>query len=543
MRKIYHVSALIILFFSVAFNTSGFAQNAASAEQEAKVQSILKNLSRFVTGKAADFSYDNLEFDEKENKYTVINLRPGREKAGSVKNKLQIQNYKEDDDKFSIGWLSIRAKDLKPPHHSKQTPPEFAIILSDIEGSFKDSELDVDKAEFVIIEGEDKKQQDLSGVTVIVDDLKVEDLRQLRSFFELAEIVKGDPSGKERLKDFFERNLITVLGYVSFDQLVMKGFPKQLDPEGKIVKVKNLKIDKLEDGIIDNVEINGIEVDDPNNPKFQKGIIGKVSVQEIDLNRIIKIGQKNKFKAQRIPPTPEDIEDILQFAKGFSIKNTEMAGPAGFFAIKHFDINWNNFVGPFPTKINLSGDISVRPDEIDEKNARFLDMLEVMGIDIMNMKFDIRIAWDEGSNALIIKPFMYDVDKLVEVNFSAKMTNISKQLLLEKDPQKMLIMAMGANIGDITLKFSDKGILRLLDENAKMRWDLMKEQFALDPNLAPIIEDLNRFLEKPNGTFEATMKPKGPVNFAQLAAMSQMGPNMLFSLFDIRTEYVGKSNL
>lgn len=549
MRNRHVFSFLIFLIIISVGSTTGFSQNkSATAEQEVKAKRILNKLTSLIADESVDFTFSKLDYDKSENKYTFLNLRPVGEAEDKVENRFEIQNFSENSDKdeFKIGWMSIRVKDVNPPKHTRKTPPEFAFIFSDIEGSFPKHTLEIDKTEMVILAGESRKKQDMSGVSFIVDDFKIESLNKIRDFGAVFGLLKG-----EAPKDYFKKNppeklFETLIGYVSFDRLTVNGFPEQLEPNGKVIKLRNMQVNNLENGLIDNIEINDLSGKNPNDPKFTEIRMKRVSVEKIDLNKILKVAAKKKYRGYRTrkqPPSIEDIEDILRLAQGFSMKGVAMTGPSGYVAIKHFDFNWNNFVGPFPTEINLSGDISLRPDELEEKNAKFLEMLDALGVDVMNMKFDIRLEWDEDKNALVIKPFIYDLDKLFVVDFSAKVTNISKAMMLEKDPQKMLVYAMGANVGDITLRLTDKGVLRLLDDNARMRWDLMKEQFALDPNLAPIIEDLNRFLENPDGTFEATMKPRGPVNFVQLVAMGKLGPQVIFSLFDIQTSYLGKSNL
>ncbi len=151
-------------------------------------------------------------------------------------------------------------------------------------------------------------------------------------------------------------------------------------------------------------------------------------------------------------------------------------------------------------------------------------------------KVKLRVKWDEGNQRILISPFIYNLGKLYSMSIEASIGNVGKAVLEETDPKKMSILLLGATVGPITLEVKDKGIQLFYDRLAKGTLDQLAADVGI-PELEPVIANVLKLLNEPNGKFKIVVQPKSTVGLAQLVGAVAVSPASIISLFDIKSEY------
>ncbi|MGH1351852.1 MAG: hypothetical protein ACRBBN_13760, partial [Methyloligellaceae bacterium] len=273
------------------------------------------------------------------------------------------------------------------------------------------------------------------------------------------------------------------------------------------------------------------------------GKIDRISLRDIRLLDIIKFG---KFAKENpgLKPTPERISAIFKWMSGVSVSGVDIKTPDGEFS-GDYDLNWGKYVGLFPTEVtlDLKASLPVPPEKLinpksptADMQKKVLDLVKELGIEKLDVEVKIKIAWDENNQRLVISPFIYDVNKLYSMSFTASIGNISKAVLEEKDPKKLGVLFLGATVGPITLEVKDKGLQVFYDRLAKGSIEGLKSGVTI-PELQPLFEDVVKLVNSPNGKLKIVVQPKSSVGLAQLAGAIAVSPMSIVSLFDLTSEF------
>ncbi len=374
---------------------------------------------------------------------------------------------------------------------------------------------------------------DLSKIKISMSGMKVTNLNEMaKSQKEMMTLFQkpiqpGTPMPPELLK-----YLSMVYSNISWEKASVTGFPDLPAPDGQgSFKIGEFFMGKISKGVLEEITLKDLSVDKPNDPVVTAIKLGKFSILGFDMLGFI---QHSSTFTPGTQPTPEQSAKFLQFIKGFSIKGVDVKGPDQELT-GEADISWGNFVGLFPTKINWDAHSIIAAPKGASASRGYAAFLQMTGLDKLDIKSSMGIEWNEKNNTIVIQPFKYDAKKLAEVEFSASIGNVTKEMLEERDMGKLGIMALGSNVGTITLKVSDKGAQKLADEATKGMWSAMSAEFAADPELQPVIENITKLLNEPGSKLTIVLKPKGTMSFAQVSGAIALGPKMLPTLFDIET--------
>ena len=571
----YNYKLPALLFCTALFLTANLIETRAQEPLTIeKSKQIVDKIFSNMFGKIAidNIEYGKVAFNTVENTIRAYDIRLSLPNENTLTYKsVLIKNYQEDilSGDYSMSALNLndgrikysedyiermidkqlqrqnRRKQYNQSQRRLQSPPFFPkevlvgkIFYSGIKGSYKEHFLEVEEATIADVDTFPTAPFDLSKLKGTMTKLKVTRLDVMTDLsLKMQNIETFDPENPET----FIKLMATIYENISFAKFSITGLPefpgKKRD---QMFKVGEISASNLNNGILEDISIHNMIIDAPYDKKFTSGQMGRISLKNLNISDFIRLSVKlGKNKGQK--PDPKEVAKMFQYIGGFSFQSIDLKGPENSFN-GSFDFNWGKFVGLFPTKLSLGGSLLANIPEKSVKGKReeyfenpndFPSLMRKAGIDKLDMKFDFSVRWDEKKERIVISPFLYDVDKMFKLNMTAVIGNIPKQLLLEQEPQIMGIMAMGANVGTLSLELTDKGIQRLYEAQGKQTWNSLSQLYATDPNLGPIIDKFNKFLREPNGTFRLVLSPKSNVNISQLATMAMLDPAAIFTLFNV----------
>ncbi len=549
LKKGMLVAGALMLATSVVNIPTVQAETKVEVIQDAEGRKILE---RFLSsGFAIKFTptFGSIKYDKSKGEIIATDVGFAVQGMKANYKKITVSGYQEDKStgdytigKLVLGELSgtIESKNIKVPNTA--TPPiasaGFAIDqfeYSGIAGSYNKGTMSVENATGSGMKLLIPNAPDLTNMKISMSGMKIKNLKKMAELQQKMTVLFQSPlqPGAPMPPEMIEY-MTLIYSSMSWEKASISGFPEFPAPDGSgSFKFGEFYLGKFADGIADEITMKEMSVSKPNDPAVTDIKIGKFSILGFDILGLIKY---SATITANTPPTPEQGAKFIQFVKGLSVNEVQVKGPAQEIT-GNLDVSWDQFIGLFPTKIDWkSHSIITAPNDAPEA-AGYPAFLKMAGLDKLDIKSSMGINWDQKTNRITIKPFAYDAQKLAEVEFSASIGNVTKEMLEERDMGRLGVLAMGATVGTITLKVNDKGAQKLADETTKGMWGAMSAEFATDPKLQPVIQNITNLLNEPGGKLTITLKPKGEMSFAQVSGAIVLGPKMLPTLFDIETSF------
>ncbi len=545
IKKLFIAISMVVLVSS--YIGVGNVQAGSQKVDINKAEEVKRLVNRAVFGldfEGVKLTYGNISYEKDENKIIISDVLWQNKKSALSFKKIEVLNYEEDleDKKYSfdkstasIGLFHNKAK----TEGDKPTNNKLVYYsLSGVKGSGKKHTLVIRKLELKV-DGEQLKTEGLGGLTrahdirlINIDKLQVAVLETL-----LNKAANGKVS-PDKLMSTFE----ILSESLTIEKILFTNFPKFPMKEGGSLALEKITVNDFSFKNIGEVLLENLKVFIPE-IKHATGKVDRIAFTDIRLLDIAKFG-KYASENPGVKPTPVQAFGMLKWLGGFSVDGVDIRTPDGDFA-GDYALTWGKYVGLFPTEINLDLNASAPvPSEklIDPRSPtagvqkQVLDIVNEVGMKKIAAKVKLRVKWDEGNQRILISPFIYNLGKLYSMSIEASIGNVGKAVLEETDPKKMSILLLGATVGPITLEVKDKGIQLFYDRLAKGTLDQLAADVGI-PELEPVIANVLKLLNEPNGKFKIVVQPKSTVGLAQLVGAVAVSPASIISLFDIKSEY------
>ncbi len=547
IRKLFVVLSLVV--FAATLGNVGNMQAVSQQIDLKKEEDVKRMIRRAMFGFGFEdlkLTYGAVRFEKDGNKIIVSDVSWMNKRDSAVFKELVVFDYEESSDTKDYSY--DEAKVTGGAFSSKKVPdgPEVPkgkvsfYSFINVKGSDSKHTVSIEK---MVMRGAGPQlpaNSDKPELLIEATDIELVDINKVQASFREAITFK-------------------VLNGVDNPDKILAAF----EILSKSLKAKKIQVTNLPDipakpGV--SYVANKVTIDDFNIEKIGKisfediklsiaglntevGQIESISLKDLRLLDIIKFG---KFAKENpgLKPTPELVSGVVKWLGGFSVKGIDIKTPDGDFS-GDYSLNWGEYVGLFPTEIELDikASLPVPPEKlIDPKSPtadlqkQVLDLVKEVGLEKLDVRMKIKIEWDENNQRIVISPFIYDVDKLYELSFSASIGNVSKAVLEEKDPKKLGVLFLGATVGPITLDIKDKGLQIFYDKFGKGSMEGVQSTVTI-PELQPLFEDIIKLVNAPNGKIRIVVQPKSTVGLAQLAGAIAVSPMSIVTLFDIKSEY------
>ncbi len=498
-----------------------------------------------------------VEFDKDANKIVAHDIKIATDYMDAVYKKVEITDFqKQSEGEYTIGKIELTdlkskiteqaqkniKQDLEKNGTTKKSP-ELQLFLEG--GSFLFKKLVYEgiqyseKQDFVLIKsgfvrGFEMPKNLPIDFSNLEADFKTFKMSNLKKFREINEMLLNSHSEMAKSPQEFLKKISFIYSAFEAEDMTVRGLPEFPSKKGGTIKIGEVSISNWKDGIIGEASLKDMHINEPASDEMKNGHFGKIALHDIHVTDLIK---HSASLDKTRPANPMDAIKVFHFIKGISFDNIDVKNNKSDFK-GSMSFNWDKFVGLFPTKVGFKLDADIKPPSAEQANAKEAEeILKALDLSSLNMKLDLGIEWDEKAQKIVVKPFLYDLEKMLSLTFSASLDNITKEMVAEQDPNKLIIFAMGASVGPLTLEVTDKGMQKLYKDEHKAMWEAMSAQFAADPNMKPAVDAINKFLADPSGKVKITLTPKGPVNVSQVITAVNLGPAMMFTLYDLKAEY------
>ena len=243
-------------------------------------------------------------------------------------------------------------------------------------------------------------------------------------------------------------------------------------------------------------------------------------------------------------PSPDQMLGVLQALNGIEIKGVAVPykQTKKSVVLDAFGLNWGQFVGPIPTKVDLGIKAVVPADPSDPAQAKFI----AAGIDQFGVNADLGAAWSEAPSSFVLAPVNLDLDKLVKMQTRIALASVPRGVF-STDPAQVMSQASQIEAGAIEFTLRDTGGVDLLvaeyaqtheiDRDAARRAiidDIRAQgETARNPDAAAAIDAVARFIETPGQTLVIKLTPLGKVPVMQLMAAMKDEPLAALNKFRI----------
>lgn len=123
--------------------------------------------------------------------------------------------------------------------------------------------------------------------------------------------------------------------------------------------------------------------------------------------------------------------------------------------VANFDLTLGNYVNGIPA--DFSAKAAGITADLPGDDERFA-MLAQMGIDTLNLGFNLNSHWDEGKGALVVDTLSFTGDKIGTLALSATLGNAT-QALFSADNDEAMAAAMALTVQGLSLHLQDDGFL------------------------------------------------------------------------------------
>ncbi|MFG1463110.1 hypothetical protein V5F77_09410 [Xanthobacter sp. DSM 24535] len=202
-------------------------------------------------------------------------------------------------------------------------------------------------------------------------------------------------------------------------------------------------------------------------------------------------------------------------------------GSAGTISVGSFALNWGQFIGAAPTRFTLKASDIKGP--ISDEDSPPFSFLAAAGMTSATLNFQMDLAYDEASRAIVLGPASADVAQAFSTTLDARLTDVPRSAF--EDATSALSALNQIGLGPVKLMIVDHGLAELaLKQYAdlanvgveEMRGELVaaveeqaKALSAEFPNAERVGAALVQFLKAPK-TLTLTLSPRDNVKLMDL---------------------------
>jgi hypothetical protein len=312
-----------------------------------------------------------------------------------------------------------------------------------------------------------------------------------------------------------------------------------LETPGGPAKVSAIRFN-LDSGKINEFAIEGVDGPTPQGP-FK---VARFALKSLDIANLLRMSALLANPAQ--PPSPDKALDLIPLIGGIELK--------GFIApykstgkpinVENFGLDWGQFVGPIPSKVQLALKMSAPLDASDPGQKVFV----AAGLDKAAIELDLGAAWTEASRAFALEPVTLDIAGVAKVSARVSLANVPRGAFTSSAVQAG-VMAAQIEAGTIEFTLRDAGGIDLLIAQQARSQNLSrdaarqaivdgirsgKEQSAAgNSDAAAAVEAVARFVETPGQTLNIKLTPLGKVPAMQLVQLLKNDPFAALAQFRI----------
>lgn len=384
---------------------------------------------------------------------------------------------------------------------------------------------------------------DGDGPSFRIDGIRMGDMKLQPSKFKLQELLAALPAAGEAKPDLAKaRAMIETVAStyegIQIDTAEMRGLSIET-PDGP-VKLAAIRFN-LDRGKVGEFAIEGIDATAKDGP-FK---VGRFVVKGFDFSDLMR--QTAQMTVPGKTPSTDSIVGMLKALEGIELK--DMVAPhkdsGKLITIHHASLDWGQFVGPIPSKIQLKLKMT---GPLEEKDGEPFTLLRDVGITEATADMDVGLAWNESEKKLVLTPGRFEIGKLFAIDATTSLNNVSRDLFTT-DPQRAMMAAFPIEYGPMEIVGRDLGAAELsiaqYARKQSISTDVARSMLANeirtkgraagsnDPVSARLADAVAAFIEKPNGTLALKITPRAKLPVMQFLELTKNDPAAAFTLFDM----------
>ena len=241
--------------------------------------------------------------------------------------------------------------------------------------------------------------------------------------------------------------------------------------------------------------------------------------------------------------SPDDFLGVLRVLDGIELKGVAVPykNTDKLVNLDTFNLNWGQFVGAIPSKVDLASRMVVPVDPSDPNLAP----LAATGLDKLSVSADLGTAWTEASNTFTLA-YNTDIGDLFKAQTHITLANVPRGVF-STDLTVSMLQAQQVQTGPVEFTLRDTGGVGLaiaeyarkqnFDRDAARR-DIVSiikaEGDAVQtPDAAAAVDAIARFIETPGQTLTIKLTPKGKLPAIQLPDLLKSDPLEALGQFKI----------
>ena len=308
-------------------------------------------------------------------------------------------------------------------------------------------------------------------------------------------------------------------------------------PQGP-VKLAALRLN-LENGKVGEFALEGLDARSPTGPVK----IGRFALRSLDIAGLLRMSSQFSNPGQR--PSPDQALGMLRLLEGVEIKGliAPYKDSIRQVNVDTFSVNWEQFVGPIPSKARLIAKFTAPIDAADPAQKQ----LVAAGMKTAAIDFDLGAAWTEASGAFVLEPVTFEFGELLKASARLSLGNVPRGVF-SPDPQQAAAMAAQIEAGTMEVTLRDIGGVDLAVVQYARAQNLSREaarraiiesiktsakMMADGPDVQAVAGALVRFVENPRGTLIIKLTPLGKVPALQLIQAMKTEPLVALTQFQI----------
>ncbi len=373
-----------------------------------------------------------------------------------------------------------------------------------------------------------------NGMRMRIDAMSMEEIGFVPSKLPLSEIADfvmlvpppGTQPSPAEARVFLDK-MATLYEGLSLAKFEMRGLSMNT-PDGDF-KLGAIRLNGLAGGRFAEFAFEGF---DSETKQKQPVRVGRFALKGLDVSNLLRASSQLESLAQQ--SDPDRILEFLKLLEGAELK--DLVAPYEQsdkpIQIETVSLSWGQFVGSFPTRMNLTAKMTGPIDMTDQEPFQ---LLAAIGITRATIAMDLGANWTEGSRNFAIAPAALEVTSLFATSAKVNFGNVSRDVF-SLDPVKVMQAAAGIEAGAIELSLRDTGGLDLaIQQYAEAKAlsrsaaqtelvDELNQNAAvfsqISPELAPVFAAAAKFLAAPNQTLTVKITPNGRVQVMELLALS-----------------------
>jgi hypothetical protein len=377
------------------------------------------------------------------------------------------------------------------------------------------------------------------GMRFIIDGITIDDIGVRPSRLQFPALMAAVPPPgivptPAQMREMFEK-LAGMYEGTRVGNAEMRGLSMET-PEGPF-KLSAIRLN-LENGKIGEFALEGLDV------RTRKGPVkvGRFALKSFDVANLLRMSALFANPAQQ--PSPERFLRLLPLLEGVEVKDfvAPYRDSTRQVNIDTFSLNWGQFVGPIPSKAQLTAKLSAPVDATDPKQAPLI----AAGMDTLAFNIDLGAAWTEVSRTFALDLATAEVGGLLKASARVGLANVPKELF-SVNPVQAATAAAQIEAGTMEIMLRDIGGVDLAVGQYARSQNVRPEEArraiveniratgatVTSPDAGPTVDALARFIENPKGTLTLKLTPRAKAPAMQLIRALKIDPSIALAQFRV----------